>query len=807
MTPERPQPAALSLTRIEDLPALYAKLYCARAFAEWRLLFADKAVVIRLDVQGKPLTMGIDEATLRFGRFAAASNTLEEEWSEVDIQTEGNLATIRAHYRLTSDRDIREGTDLLTVMREGREWRIVCLAYEQTRHTPRPAQSGATHPEPSARQEWERSPNLADLLTKQARQRPNALAIRMPGRELSFGELDRLTWRCTALLAAHGVAAGDAVALCFTDELAGVVSMLATARRGATVWWIPQTTKTLRRQLIADSGARILLSDGSPDDATAFTLVQPDLSSPAVSEAPIANAQRDPRPTAPWLVITGSGSTGSPKKIPITHGQYLAQMQIYNKTLGLVPSDRIASLLSLDSVVKRERFLDAILSGASLALAGDRVLEPIRWLRESAPSLFWTNVVPAEQLLAAHKPMHGPALPSLRAFIVGSSSVSEKLRRRIVTSLSPQLHVYYGMNEVGLVSMARPKDLLASAHTVGYPATGVQLEVLDHQDRLVGPGQTGLVRLRSPGMAPAYLDDAQASRRAFRNGWFHPADLGRIAADGQLDFCGRADHMMILDGTNIFPEEIERILLTHPGVADAAAMPMRHEARQDIPVCAAALEPGASFTEQELLDHAPRENLGFRGPRAVVILDRIPRNQQGKLIRPALAAELTSRLALAQVHSPSPSPRASSPGKNLTFDLIDHAKSTPDAPALLLANGAMSYRQVNEAVWILAQHLHDHNLRAGEVLGLTIEDELTLVLTLLAVIRLGATVFSIPRSATPSQRKEMTARAAIKALATDKPGHFDDAAPILAVARRMALVKGRRIDSGFLLQCLPRPGC
>ncbi len=798
MEPRRPPEVALDLTRIENLPALYTGLYSARAFDQWRRLFGDSAMVIRLDGRGKPVVMGIDHAAQRFARFAANCGVLHEAWDEVDIRTEGRLAIIRARYRLTSDLEIREGTDLLTVVREGDDWKIACLAYEQTLLTPRPPQ--AAGPAPACRTaagEPARGTNLADGLTDQANRQPDAVAIRTPGRELTFRELELLTWRCAALLAAHQVAAGDAVALSFSDELAGVVSLLATARRGATVWWIPQTTATQHRQLVVGSGARVVLSDGPPEDGFPVLTIRPDLSTPGASDAPTAGELRDPSPKAPWLVITGSGSTGTPKRIPITHSQYLAQRCTYNKALALGPADRVASLLSLDSVLKRERFLDALLTGASLVLGGGHSTDPIRWLHESAVSILWTTVVQAERLLAAPRLGKNAALPSLRAFIVGSSSVSEKLRRRILAGLTPNLHVYYGTNEVGLISMTRPKDLLASAQTVGYLAPGVRLEIVDDQDRILPAGHIGLVRLRSPGMAGAYLDDPAASQRAFRDGWFHPSDLGRMAPDGRLDFCGRADHMMILDGTNIYPEEIEWALLSHPGVADAAAMPLHHEARQDIPVCAVALETGASVTEQELMRHA-REHLGFRGPRAVVVLERIPRNEQGKLIRQELGRELAGRLAATMVQTVPSGPPVTGTARNLTFDLLDHARSTPDAPALLLANGPMSYRQVNDAVWLFCQHLHEQGLRAGDVLGLTIADELTLVLTLLAVIRLGATAFSIPRSATPTQRRDMAARAGIKALATDQPGDFDVDAPLLLVDQQAVATVRRGIDTGIL---------
>jgi acyl-CoA synthetase (AMP-forming)/AMP-acid ligase II len=139
-----------------------------------------------------------------------------------------------------------------------------------------------------------------------------------------------------------------------------------------------------------------------------------------------------------------------------------------------------------------------------------------------------------------------------------------------------------------------------------------------------------------------YHDDPAATRKAFRGGWFRTGDLVRALPDGQLVYCGREDHMMIMNGVNIHPAEIERTLCEHPAVADAAAVPLRHPVHQEVPVCAVVLRPGIPVTDRELLAFAERR-LGFRGPRGIVVLDEIPRNAQGKLQRDRIIEAVASR--------------------------------------------------------------------------------------------------------------------------------------------------------------------
>ncbi len=789
-------------SRLEDLPTLYTQFYTARAFDQWRGLFCDHALVVRLDARGKPLTLGIDEATRRFTQFANRSTVLDEAWEDVTIRVDGasNLATIRARYRLTTDQDIREGTDLLTVIRSDGRWCITCLAYEQTQVTPRIGAPNKPQSSAVASPEEPMPDNLADLLSEQASQRPAAIAIRQIDREVSFLELDRLTWRCAALLAAHGVASGEPLALSFDDELEGLVAMLATARRGATVRWIPRTTETLRDTMLAESRARICLSDTPGRASRSITWLRPDVSPPGPDEPPVSPGVRAARPVAPWMIITGSGSTGAPKNIPVSHAQFLAQRDIYNQALDLGPSDTVASLLSLDSVVKRERFVDTLLNGACVVVSPRPLPDPIGWLRQQAVRVLWSTVVQAERLLVAPGAGTADALPSLRMLMLGSSSVSERLRRRILARLTPNLHVYYGTNEVGLVTLARPADLLASAQTVGYVVAGVKVQVVDDSDTPLPTGSIGQVRLQSPGLTDGYLENPQGDRHAFRGGWFYPGDLGRFGNDGCLDYCGRADHMMILDGTNIYPEEIERVLLACTGVADAATVPIRDEVHQDLPVCAIALEPGAPLSPAQLMRRA-QEQLGFRAPRALVVLERIPRNEQGKLIRQELGHLLTARLAASAKPPPPRSETDLAAAENLTFDLIRHARSTPDAPCLVVgADQTLSYRQVDQAVWTFSLHLHRQGLRAGAVLGLTIADELTLVLTMLAVIRLGATVFSLPRRAPTARKRALAANAGIQALASDLPPPNDPVARHLPVSRTLLETPREAVDPRILCE-------
>jgi cyanophycin synthetase len=213
------------------------------------------------------------------------------------------------------------------------------------------------------------------------------------------------------------------------------------------------------------------------------------------------------------------------------------------------------------------------------------------------------------------------------------------LRSRI----GDRLCVTYGSNEGGHLTLATAPELFDTPDTVGRPVPAVELAVVDPQDLPVPVGTTGRVRVSGPGVVESYWNDAEATAASFRDGWFYPGDLGRLTPDGQLVHLGRADHMMIYDGINIDPAEIESVLAAHPAVRDAAVMPWRSPLHQDIPVCAVAIRENGANSEQELLHYA-RERLGRHGPAAVIILGHLPRNAAGKLLRADLAEQLRHRL-------------------------------------------------------------------------------------------------------------------------------------------------------------------
>ena len=252
--------------------------------------------------------------------------------------------------------------------------------------------------------------------------------------------------------------------------------------------------------------------------------------------------------------------------------------------------------------------------------------------------------VHVEALLADAPPTPRPLLPGVKVLRVGNTTVTERLRARIRASLTPNLYVAYSTNEAGPLTVATPADSLALPGTVGRPAPPVEIEVVDEEGRPCPPGRIGRVLVRGPGVIDGYEDAPSATSRAFADGAFLPGDRAEWAPDGQLVHHGRDDELMICQGVNIEPGEIEAALREHPDVCDVAAFPIDSEAHRHVPACAVTLRDGAAADQPALARYA-QTHLGSHAPRVLLIVPSLPRTPNGKLRRAELAGLARAHLS------------------------------------------------------------------------------------------------------------------------------------------------------------------
>lgn len=477
--------------------------------------------------------------------------------------------------------------------------------------------------------------NLSDAVSAHAAARPDAAALLTPTRRMAYSELDANAWRVAAYLAAGGIRAGDRVAITINDNIAHAVTLLALVRLGAAQYGLSASdTVSTRQNIIRRLGLKWFVGDRPPEDVAI-----PHLSIDATLRA-YDNMEKDRSvlcndPGTPWLAMMSSGTTGAPKAFLLTHAQTLGRYNTYRAAIPLEPGHRFLSLVELSFGSARQRTLYSMMSGGTVVMP-DETSDPITLslINDNNVSIVFSTPFHLSQLLNLARPEGaGLLLPTLDMLVCSTSEVGEALRQSVRRSVSPNLMVAYGSSEVGYVAAGGGMAQAAVPGSVGFPLPGPTVQLVDDDGVIRQPGVTGRLRIQAPFLIDGYLDDPEMTAEYFRDGWFYPGDLGAWSPDGQLVFKGRADDMMLLDGINIYPAEIEQTLIQHPAVAESAAFAIKSAIHQDVPAAAVVLN--TAVTPQALLDFS-KEQLGIRAPRIIMLVNALPRSPAGKVLRTAL---------------------------------------------------------------------------------------------------------------------------------------------------------------------------
>jgi long-chain acyl-CoA synthetase len=445
---------------------------------------------------------------------------------------------------------------------------------------------------------------------------------------ISFGELPPLINKYEQRLRELGISPNCTVGLSISEQIPHVLVCLALLKLRAHQVTLdtresPQYITTICDRL--DVSRVIRLADGFDSASAGLRDFDVTIREGATAE-PVLQHDRDP-----LIFAMTSGTTQGPRIVPYTE-HILAQQAMRYDGFNF---DRVLALPSIQhDTPKRLRLMSLFRGATSLFYRGNTSTwrDIAQFVADKSVDFLRITILNAVTL--SKQPGHRLALTT--SIDIGSTHISIGLRKLIQKNLSEHLYVHYGSTESGRIAMTTP-DEHDERESVGRPLKGVTVEIIDGNGVPIPAGQIGEIRVRGEGMVSGYHDDPKESARRFRDGWYYPGDLGSMTADGKLIVRGRKDDMMILNGFNIYPAEIERAFERHPEVVAAAAFPIRSRSHGEIPAVAIELAKGSKMTEQALMRYS-RDRLGIRCPRKVFIVDRMPRNALGKILTRTIAA-------------------------------------------------------------------------------------------------------------------------------------------------------------------------
>jgi long-chain acyl-CoA synthetase len=477
--------------------------------------------------------------------------------------------------------------------------------------------------------------NLADLVAARAAEHPDATALVEPGPPAGAGPRRSLTWaaldtRVSAVaagLAGHGLLAGHRVALLGPGSAAWVVGYLAALRAGIVVVPLnPQSTPDEIAVVLADAGARVLLSAEAPGpaDVTTLPLTEEGLDALAVDPA-LVSSPADAENLA--VLLYTAGTSGQPKAAMLTHRALLAHVEHVGRLGVLSPDDVVLALLPLFHVFGLNAVLGSWLgSGARLVVTEGYPTGFCALVREEGVTNLPLAPPTLHRLLA--DPDLAGGLGALRTVVSGAAPLPEDLADAFTARTGLRVERGYGLTEAAPGVTASFGAASAGPGHVGRPLPGVDVRIGGE------PGEPGEIAVRGDNLFSGYWPSGEGGPDA--DGWFATGDIGYLE-DGELVLVDRARELVIVNGFNVYPAEIEQVILELPGVA-AAAVVGRPDPRTGEQVV--AFVEGRGLTADDVADHCGQRLARFKRPAAVHVVDALPRGATGK-IRKGLLREMT----------------------------------------------------------------------------------------------------------------------------------------------------------------------
>jgi acyl-coenzyme A synthetase/AMP-(fatty) acid ligase len=481
--------------------------------------------------------------------------------------------------------------------------------------------------------------NLAELILHHARYNGSNAAVVTRDSVTTYAEFEIMVRRIAGALRDRVVGAGDLVAVRMRDTPAHLATLAAVMHIGGIVLpfdWRAAVSEIDR--IAARFPPKIVVVDGrSPLPAGLDTLD----AATALEAAPDSN---------PPVVLTDhplvysltSGTTGEPKAIVLTHEQMFGRTVTLLLEHVVQPDDRFLALLPLAYSNGRVINFSLLTLGATVMLF-PAIFEPgelIRFVEEQQLNGLMVSPNIARQLIGLERRPER-LMPRLRVFVTGGSKFQPEERAALRDRVAANVIDYYGSTGGGPTAIIARPDEGAAPTSMGRPMFSLKVEIVDDDGRSLPAGTVGRLRVRGPGVASGFAETTDMAEDGFRDGWHYPGDLGSLDTDGMLHLHGRTSELIKRGGAMVYAQEVEQALLRHPGVTDAAVVGAPSpELGQEVVAFVTLASPA---DERALIQHCRTQLAPFKVPARVEIIDALPRNPSGKVVKGDLLKRLHKR--------------------------------------------------------------------------------------------------------------------------------------------------------------------
>ncbi len=508
--------------------------------------------------------------------------------------------------------------------------------------------------------------NLSILLEDSAREVPDRIAVISGETQLSYAEVNAAANRVASALVATGVKPGDSVALSCPNipyfpivyygilKAGGVVVPLNVLLKGREIAYHLKNSDAVAYLCFEGSPELPMAAQGKAgfDDANhcrnmVVITADPKASSPISDCSTLTefcqgqaafthSVLRDPNDTA--VILYTSGTTGQPKGAELSHSNMLLNARLSDSMYTRAEHDvHLITLPLFHSFGQTVQMNAGFYNRASLSLLArfdpDATLATMERDRVTifagVPTMYWA--------LLNHKDADNYDLQAIAsnlrlAFAGGAASPLEVLKG-FESKFGVKILEGYGLSETSPVASCNRMNRPSRIGSVGFPVWGCQIEVRDHNGKAVVAGEQGEIVIKGHNIMKGYYKNPEATTLAIKEGWFHSGDIGKFDADGYLYITDRVKDMIIRGGFNVYPRELEEVLLTHPAISLAAVIGVPHDSHGEEIKAFVILKEGASATPQDIVAWSKTNMANYKYPRLVEIRQTLPMTATGKILK------------------------------------------------------------------------------------------------------------------------------------------------------------------------------
>ncbi len=511
--------------------------------------------------------------------------------------------------------------------------------------------------------------NLAVLLDDSAREVPERTAVVCEGIRLSYAQLYAAANQVANGLVQAGIQKGDKVALSCQDTPSFVIAYYGILKAGGAV--VPLNVLLKPREIayhLADGDAKAYICQEGPpelpigqmgytayqevESCQHFFLIPNDPGAPSpIAGAATLNDLMQGQPTTFETVLTEpndtavilytSGTTGKPKGAELTHLNMLLNARLSDSMYPKAEHDvHLITLPLFHSFGQSVQMNAGIYNRATLVLLPRFSPAEAFHLLEKENVTFFAGVPTMYWAMLNHPGADRHDLQkiarNLRMAVSGGAAMPVEVMRAFEEKFNVKILEGYGLSETSPVAVFNRLDRAAKPGSIGFPVWGVEVRLVGLDDRDVNTNDVGEIVIRGHNVMKGYYKRPDATAEAMRNGWFHTGDLARRDEDGYISIVDRVKDLVIRGGFNVYPREIEEVLMTHPAVSLAAVIGVQHDRHGEEVKAFIILKEGATITNIELVAWSKENMADYKYPRIIEFRETLPMTATGKVLKSEL---------------------------------------------------------------------------------------------------------------------------------------------------------------------------